>query len=375
MKKKILLIYSWIIVSIVAQVLAYMVIDKIYLGNRKNVAGTMKITTVTSNEESPEIVEEPEHSIAIPAGAENIRISYDGTYAAYLLDKKLNIVEIATNNTKKVIDNYFVNKENPQSKVEANITSFQWIQVSGKNTITYALSSTNGSPVRAQVLIYDADTGNEHIGVTLYENYVPRGGEIRDIVISPLTMVYYAKIKINDSQDRLIRFNIMDEVSPSITLNAGTTTKIGYFSEDLYYEDANNKISVKSGFKNPYQLQTEFRAALIGLVGAYQGGKDKIYIGQLNNDNKVEKIYYGIQGTDTASWKDISPSQPVMPEDIIVKGEGMVYIINHKEGTLYEIGTGAKVSINGKYIDIVNDHIVYLDGGNLKLKPLKKGKT
>lgn len=373
MKKKALIIYSWIIISVIGQVFAYLFIDKVYLGNRKNFTATMKITTVATSGESTEVKEEVEEArIGLPENADSVKVSYDGAFVAFMLDKKLHIMDIGTGQTKKVIENQFVNKDNPQSNLEANITSFHWVPISGKNTIIYGVSAQQGTVGRGQLLTYDADTENEHIGITLYDNYIPRDGVISDIIISPLTMVYYAKVRINDSQDRLIRLNIMDEVGPSIVLNSGATIKIGYFSEDLYYEEAGEFISVKSGFKAPYQIKTGFRAALLGIAGIQQHGKDNIYIGQLNEENRVDKIFYGTQDTDTSSWKSISLEQALEPENIIVKGDGEIFCIDPEKKSLSSIKWENKVTFTGEYVDIVNGHLVYKNGSELKFRPFNK---
>lgn len=372
MKKKALLLYSWIILSVVVQAFAYLVVDKVYLGNRKSVVVNPKVVPVTPSSQTPASTEAPEVSIPLPAGAANVKVSTDGTYAAYLLDRKLHIMDIAAKQTKKVIENYFVAKENPQYKTEANITCFQWIPFAGKNMIMYGMSSLPGAPGRVQVFSYDAEIENEHIGATLYENYVPRGGEMTDIVISPLTMVHYLRVKINAAQERLFRIDIQDALSPSVTVNTAAATKIGYYSEDLFYEDGDGKLYTKSGLKNPVTVPVGFRSTLIGVIGGGQEGKDKVYIGQLTEDGKVDKVYYGLQGADMASWKSISLSVPLPAKDLMVREEGTLYSVNHSEGTLQDLQSGKKFTFTGKLIDVLNGHILYIDNDCLKFKPIKK---
>lgn len=370
MKKKVLVLYSWILVSVMAQVVLYLAIDKLYLGSRSNLAETVKVVNVDSIGKNEGVEEAPETSIALPANAANVKISPDGSYISYLLDKKLYIVDVVSKETKKIIDNYFVNGNNAQNKVEADITCIQWIP--GRNTLMYGLTSTPGNPGKVQMFTYDVETGNEHVGVTFSEYYVPRGGELTDIVISPLTQVYYAKIKINQTQERLFRVNLMDEMSPSITLNTNAVTRIGYYSEDLLYDDGSGKLFVKSAFKNPTQIQIGFNFALLNVIGADQGGKDIVYLGQVNGENKVEKIYYGILGTDVTTWQSIAVAKPLLREEILIKQGGATYGIDGEGGNVYDLQDGSIVAVKGKFVDVVNDHIAYMDNNQLKFKPIKK---
>lgn len=362
MRKKAVIVYSWILLSVIAQVSIYTLIDKVYLGNRSNIVEGLNTKTIDTTASEEKIV-----SIDIPSGASNVSVSFDGSYISYILDNKLNIIDVKTQESKKVIDSYFLNNDNTQSKTQSKISSFKWVPY--KNMIMFAMTSLPNASSRGQVYTFDLETGNIHVSKNIIYD-IPRNGQISDIIISPLTMVYYIRVTSPQNNDRFYRVDIMDDIFTSVSLSSNSTVKIGFYTEDLYYTEGDQKILMKSGLKAPVSVSMPSKQAFLGIGGTSKDAKDVIYSGILNGDGKVEKIIYGNHATSVSEWKSIEVSKPIAPEELIIKDEGKVYSVG-TDNTVTELSSDKKTSYKGKFIGVTDLQVVYQDGDKLYFKTIK----
>lgn len=361
MKKKAMLIYGWIIFSIVCQVFIYALIDKVYLKSRENLVDNLTSKTVDT------VVTENEKNVTldIPSSVKDIKVSYDGSYVAYVSDNKLNIIDVNTKETKKVIDNYF---QNTQSKIEGKFTAIKWVPY--KNMIMFALDSLPNAATRGQIYTYDLETGNIHVSKNvMQDNYIPRGSEITDIMISPFTMVYYIRVSGGQGNDRFYRVDINDDLFTSVNLPSTAVTKVGFYTEDLYYTENEQKIMTKSGLKAPVATQMPFNQVLLGIGGTSKDAKDIIYCGVLDSDGKVQKVMYGNPNTNVSEWKSLDLSKPLAKDSFVVRDEGKIYSIS--DNTVTELSSGKKTTFEGQFISVTDTQIVYLDSGKLNFKTVK----
>lgn len=357
MKKAVVIFYKLFIISIVCQVLFYLFINNVFLGNNGKIAETFKIIDKSSSGK-----EKLDVNIEIPKDASQLKISFDESYVSYLSDGKLKIVDLSTKKVKKTIENVFLDAE----KLQGNITCYSWLP--DKNIIMYVLSTPKNLPGRIQVFSYDVDSDNEHIGAKLAGDNLLRGSEGTDLVISPLNMITYLKIKTSSTGARIYRINLMDEVSEPMKVDLNSIFKIGYYNENLVLQDEQNKIFVrnKSGIMN--QIQLNKKTILLEVTGISKDGKDMAYIGELEKNKKVSKIIYGVIGTNISKWSNKQLERSSLPEDIIIKNNGNIYEISETENVLYNLSENSKTKFKGSFIDIFGDQVFYLDNNVLKSK-------
>lgn len=365
MKKMFKVLYRLLLISVVLQTIAYIYINNIYLGNRQDIEGKIKVLPVSSIGSS----EPAEISVKIPQYATDIKVSHDLSYAAYMLENHLEIVDIAKQKTIKTINSYFPDSKNSikTQKNNSNITCYKWLP--DKDIIMYTLSSASGHEGRIQVFTYDASTGNEHSGVSL-EGNIPGGSEGVDLIISPITMVTYLKVKISDDEARLYRINLMDQIFEPISININSRAIIGYYTENLFFQNSNRELFRKNGLDPVKKLQFSNKAVPLAVVGSDGNGKDVAYIGQLDKDNKVDKILYGMIDTDPSKWAEISLKNPKSPLDVTVLSDGSVYEISRTDNSVVNLKGSAKFEFTGKFIDIMDNRVIYLEGNILKSKTI-----
>ncbi|MDF2522867.1 MAG: hypothetical protein K0R31_508 [Clostridiales bacterium] len=372
MKKIALRIYNWILFSIILQVTIYLFINNIYLSNRSNISNSIKfVPAAASVIEGYEKVE-AEKGVRLPLNIKNISISYDQSLAAYIYDDKLEIFDLNEKKVKTTFPNQFnTDNEKEKNKIEGEITAFTWL--SDKNTLIYAMSTKKGAPTRAQLTTYDADSGISYTGVTMTGSYLPNGSTITDLAVSPLNMIIYAKTRINETQARFYRINIMNEIYASFITGINALVKIGRYGEVLFYQDKDYKIYCKNGMYNaPIQLQFPNKMALLDVIPKESEGKDYAYAGYLNEDGKVQKIFYGKTDAPVTEWASMDLKESVKPENILISKKGVIYLIKENENAVYNLQTNAKTIFTGKFIGVVDKAIAHLDNDLLKFTPLKQ---
>lgn len=368
MKKRALMIYGWIIFSILCQVFVYFLIDKVYLKSRTDLIAGIKTEVVDSNENTEE-AKEKKISLTLPKDATNVQVSKDGSYIAFLSENKLNIMEVLSGKVVKVINNVFETKEQNKNKVEGKISCFKWNQE--KDMILYAVTSLPNTPVKGQIYSYDLDSEMTHISKNSFSEYsMPRDGDITEILISPLTGAYYARVKVNQTQDRFYLVNIMDEFYPTVYVPTGAKANVGYYSEDLIYTDNTNKLYIKSSNKSATYITMPSKFTLLGVGGNVNETKDTIYTGILNKDGKVEKISYGNNSTQVANWKTIDLDTPVLEENLLIKGNS-VYKLN-SDNTIVDLVQKSKYTFDGSFIDLTSTFVVSKSDGKVILKEIRK---
>lgn len=370
-KKMALRIYQWIIISILMQVTAYLFINNIYLANRTNIGAEAKVISASSMGTDDKL-EVPEKGIPLPSTATDIKISYDRTYAAYMNEGKLEILDLNENKIKKVILNKFKNLDGTvKSNSEANTTAFKWL--SDKNTIYYAQGAPSGLPVHVQLTTYDVDFDIEYTGVTMTYDYLTNGSEITDLAISPLNSIIYAKAKISPTQARYFRINIMNDIIPSFNTSVDSIAKIGRYKEVVLYQDGENKLFRKSGMYNsPTQLQFPGKMVLLDVIGvqSHTEGKDMAYVGELNEEGKVHNVLTGNIETDPSEWTTHTLKRALLAHHIYIENSGQIYGLVDEENCVYNLQDGGKVSFKGRFIGIVDNNIAFIDNDLLKFKPL-----
>lgn len=352
-KKTAVIVYRWIIISVLAQLLILLLINNVYLSDKGDLKSRLKLEVIAQMGEK-----ETSIKVTIPENAANIKTSFDNAYVAYMLKEKLEIVNTQNGKVVKTI-----------SHSKDNITFYRWLP--DRNMIIYALKPIETEPVRVQVVTYNVDSDLEHIMPKISTNIL-RGSEITDIVFSPLTKVTYVKVKVNEQQARIYRYNIMDELSFAIAFDAKITIKEASYTDLLLYQDEKNRVIVRDGLKfsnTPLQLPQMGKAVLVDI-----DEEDKVYIGELNDDGKLARMFYSKVPLEAEkSWEEISFKKPPELANVLVSSEGKLYEISEGENAIYDITSGStkKISYKGKFVELSNNYIVTIEKDKLSIAPIK----
>lgn len=365
MKKAFLILFKLVVLSIVLQSLFFFFIDNFYIGDHTNLINKIKISQISKacfGQSSSEININVK---GIPDSASDIRVSYDSSFVSYIDNGNLIIIDSSTGKTSKTLDNRFPTQEGKHSNdVKANIDWYSWYP--DRNTILYTLSAPENSSGRVQLMTYDASSGNTQEGKSITN--IPEGSKVTTATFSSLTMTVYMHIKESSSQAEVYRINIMNNILSPYSLPLNAVLKCGYYNTDnLLYQNSQNQIFIKKGVNSPRQINLKKKSSLINVSGDSKEGKDIAYIGELNENGKVNNIIYGDMTSNPSEWSSLPLKIPCDMKDIIVKNN-TVYQIS--QNTLTNLKDNSEVKYDGRFIDIVDTGVIYLDKNTVKSKPI-----
>lgn len=335
-------IYRWIIISVFFQVALLSYINFVYLPGNRDVKATM-IETDQDTEKS--------RSLEMPYGAKNVKVSFDGKYAAYMYNGNAVIADI-----KKKVNI----KELEPDKGE--FSCFEWIP--DREMLIYAQKNIDGYSGRVQLSTYD-------IGADLDRSYpvikkLPKGSEIIEIEPSPLTNIVYPIIKTNDNEVQVYKFDIMDELNYVMSVNIATTFKETLYTDNLIYQQPGKKINVLNGETMKKKKLPVSEPDLLLDVD----DNDNIYAAQTDENGEVIIIYSGKLDQDSSDWNIIKLESPCEPEDIFITSMGKIFLADRLNSTIYCVDNDIDTAFSGELVDVLDDYVVTMDDNNLILQAL-----
>jgi len=338
-------ILNWILLSIICQVALLSYFNFYYL-NRHGEATT---TLIPAGQDKPKKVQTTD----VPENATNIKVSYDNTFIAYMLDGNIEIRNVTDKKTVKTI-----------SAKSDKISYFRWLP--DRNMVIYGVNAPDSENGRAQVITYNVDSDVEHAYPKI--TGIPRKSTIQQIELSPLTNVVYAKVVTGNGTAKIYRYNVMSELSFVMNITDKTSIKGFMYDNKLAYRDDKNKLYIWDGLKSSSkQLAYNEKLDILGISGI----DDEIYVSVLNTDGKVSDILRGTYDKPLSSWEKIDVKANVSPDNLYISPEGAIYELDKDKSTVYNLQTNDKVSFTGSFIEIFDNHIVTRDGNKVKIEEMK----
>lgn len=303
-----------------------------------------KILLKESTQFTIENIEVPEQNIStnvdIPANAKEIQVSYNGRYITYCIDNKVILVDINASECKEILDN-------------TEILSAKWIP--NNNTIFVVERNSD----KVNVKTYNATNGVEHEICELcdYEN---------NINVDTYISVSSEYIVINNTT--IYRVNIEKEIQeldkPIETLGSACV----FENKDVFlYGDSENKNFYRYTNRSSKKIDFHNKGNLVILKAV----GDMIYIGEYSDNNKISKIIYGEDESDTSTWitKTLEKTQNI--EDIYISSNNEIFINDDFESTVNNITTGETIPYKGTFISINDKVLCSLYNGKLYLNILQ----
>lgn len=346
--KTIMRVYRWIIISVFFQVLVLLFFNNVYLTGRGNV-----IATLLDGEQGLKPVKDVTYKL--PKNAASVKVSFDNSYISYIMDNKLEIVDLKSKKNIKTV--------NAEKDI---LTYYNWLP--DRNMVIYSLRAPDNDAGRVQVITYNVDSDSEHAYPKI--TGVPKKSEIADIELSPLTNVIYAKVKVSEGQAKIYRYDIMSYLTYIMPVNMKTIVKEMMYKDRLVYQDEKGKVYLwdkQKGTKTP--IAFENNVVLLNIAGS----DDEVYMGISDKDGKIIEILYGrVDQNPKKQWKRLPMDTPVQPENIIVTNEGTVFYVLDDEKKAYNLIRNSEISYKGTLLDITDDRIITLNNGTLKISAVKE---
>lgn len=342
--KKLKMIYCWILISVLLQAAVLSYINFIYLPGRGAVKATMY---------EVEAAAVKNRNINLPDGTMDVTISFDGLFVAYMQGNELVIADI---DKKKIIK-----KLNPSG---GSFTYFRWLP--DRDMLIYSVKEPEGKSGQVRISTYD-------IGPELERSYpniksLPVGSEIINIELSPLTNIVYPMIKINKTQVKIYKFNIMDNLKYIMTKGISTIIKETMYTDNLIYQSSDGKIRVRDGKTGKIsQIPVKEGKLLLDI-----DDKDFIYTAAIDENGGLTAIFSGKISQKAAEWETIKLEQPLLATDVFITAEGAIYAANKQRKTIHAIESTDITDYQGELLTVLDSYVVSRDGNKLLLRILKK---
>jgi len=161
----------------------------------------------------------------------------------------------------------------------------------------------------------------------------------------------------------------MKELDDSIS--ALGSIKVFREKDVLFYEDSSKKVFYRYTNGKSTKLNFQKPNNLVILKAA----SNKIYMGEYSDNseskNKITKVIYGEDQTDSSTWKTEILEKPMDIKDIYINENNEIFINDSAEGKVKNITTKQNITYEGRFIS-VNDRVVCSsDNGKVYLKSVK----
>ncbi len=340
--------YKWILLAVIFQFGVLLYMNNVFLAADIDV----------SVSENSAVKQKPSTGdFKVPENAQMISLSFNAKFGAYLEDGELHIVDVDKGKSKTVA-----------GTGKDKITYFRWLP--DRDMVIYSSDTKNGQNGTVQVSTYEADSETSRDYPEL--NGLPAKSQVKDIELSPYTNMVYAKVQTSDTRARIIRFNVMGQYARVMTVDASIIIKECTYTNKLVYQEKGQQINIYDGIKKA-NSRVPIDINNVTVLGIDLN--DTLYIGALDDNGMVTHIYSqkiedNIELTD--NWTKISMKETTAPENIIVAGNGNIYINNKNENRVINLKNDLKASYRGEFIEVLEGVLVSKDENKVNITSLKE---
>ncbi|MBZ9637627.1 hypothetical protein [Clostridium sp. FP1] len=336
MKKVYKNIIICIMISLIIQFGGLFYLNNYFLTSDTNVKSQKVGDSSTSNKASVS-------KANVPSNATTINVSYDASYISYYLNDELYVVNTITGKSVNV-----------SSSNGVKISFYKWLPDRNRMLI---VETEN----RNLSLSYYDVTGSQRSKITDIL-MVSSASKVKDIEAAPLTNVIYIKVRNSYKNNSIYWVNIMKSRKKIITKSKyiGNIEVIPH-EDKMLYEDLNNSVVYATGDDHALSFIGSTKSCLLGI-----DNNDKVYIGGMDSNNSINKIYIG---TLNGNWQSLPLNIPVSKDHLFITASGKVYINDNIKSNVTELQTRKETTYKGKLLQLYNDGIASLSDRDLVKTP------
>lgn len=330
-------ILAWIFISLMLQCCVLLYANNFVFSAKT----TFKATKVNDNKKSKDV------TITIPENAGHVNVSYNAKYLAYYEGDILYVINTKTGDKKEV-----------EFDKDVKVSFYKWLPDRNRMLIAEKTMTKYGSS-GFKLSYYDVDKDSKEQIKEL--TWADSKSEVEDIQVSTLTNVIYVKVSHAGQRSSIYCIYIMKDMKKVETRSyvIGKIATIPH-SENMVYEDLTyHKIRVTNKY-NSISIKNAGRLCLISV-----DSDDKIYLGEIDGNNNVTKIYSGTVDEDTSEWNVTKLNQSASRDDIFISSQGKIFVNNGLKGVVHDITTGKETTYTGKLIQMYDDGIISVSENKL----------
>ena len=340
--RNLLRIVVWTLVAVIVQQSIFLYLENVYLATNYEI----KAEKVEEKQEEPE---EEKEEIQIKNGAENLTVSNDGRFVAYIEEGNLKVLDSEANK-----ESIF----NPDKKGE--VVFYKWL-TEGSSMIVIQKIKEKGNTYYEPVS-YNAKKSSVTNIVDFNYNEVKISVKsnneiVENVEFSTATNVFYIKIKKGNGKSDLYSLNVMNQI---------TLVRENKYIGDIVVPTTNANCVMEMGdsvtiLNSPdnIEIPNVTKAKILGT-----DINDYVYFGE-EVDGKITKIYYTILNNNKLKWNILSLSKSVPKEDICIDYSGKIYVNDSVGKMVAELTTKKSINYEGEFVQIYTDGIIYKSGNKL----------
>ncbi|OOM09278.1 hypothetical protein [Clostridium saccharobutylicum] len=333
------------VIGLLIQQAVFLFVEKVYMATDININILKEDDSQDSKNEAKEF--------NLKDNVDEVKVSSNGRYAAYLINNKLKVLD-SRENTAKTIDS------------DGEMVFYKWVTNSDR-IIGVQKIKENGK-YYFQPVAFDAknaqkidlaDFDLKELKIQLSNN----DDKIDNVVFSVGTHSLYIKVKKNNGKCDLYRANTMNQLEKvrsdkdigDILVPTTGANAIMEMGSNVTILNSTGNLAV-SKFSQPKVLGTDVN--------------DNVYFGDEVN-GKIDKIAYAVASDKYKEWKTISIKTPVEKSNISVDFSGKIYINNEGENNVLELTTNKTIKYEGKFVQSYSNGVISRVKNKLIKNPLQ----
>lgn len=325
--KKLKMILSWVILSLILQCSVLFFLDKFYFKDNTNV--NMEQVKIDDNHVNTNM------HVHIPDNAKDIKVSYDAKYVAYYEDKALKVCNTNTGDVDVL--------KNSEGRV---ILRSIWLQDRNK---LLTLEVEDG-----EIVLYNYDaqkqTDQKIVDICPYKaNY-----KNFDIQVSTITGVTY--IQINNA---IYRIDINQSFATNVPLAVQSLGSVSVMptKDRLVYVAKKGTVIHMTQPVSRIPIDSNEQIEILGI-----DEDGYVYVGQMKNNLVDGIIKKNLDNINSKSEK-IKLDKPVEKSNIFINGKGQIYVNNPSKKVVKEIKSSAEIKYKGNFVAYYSNGVAsILDG-------------
>jgi hypothetical protein len=333
--KNLIRIFVWTLIALVIQQSIFLYVENIYLGSDVKIEAQK-----VEEKETPK--ENNQNEINIKDRVNQVSVSSDGRFVAYIENNKLKVLDSNDNSEKEF-----------QSEDNGEVVFYKWL--TNENSLIVIQKVEKDDELYFEPVSFNAKKGETRqlADFNLNElkiNIKNENDKVDNVVFSTATHSLYIKIKKANEKSDLYYANVMNELEKVRTNKEIGNIVVPTTSTNAVMEMGNGVTILN----DPDNIEIP-NVQVTKILGT--DVNDNVYFGEEIN-NKITKIYYAILNDGKIQWHTLTLQEPVDNEDIIIDYSGKVYVNDKLTNSVLELTSKKTIKYEGQLLQSYSKGII-----------------
>ncbi|MDR3595408.1 hypothetical protein [Clostridium sp.] len=338
---------TWFAIAFVLQQCIFLFVDKVYLASDFSIKPEQVVEQDNQADKKTEI--------NIKSGIDEVKLSSDGRYVAYMEGGKL-----------KVLDSSDDKEKECETDSGCEIAFCKWLN--SEDNILIIQKIKDKGVYYLEPISFDAKKGETRdlADFDLHKVQIKLDSskdEVNNVAFSNLTHSLYIEVKKSSGKCDLYSANIMNQMKKVKSDKPITNVVVPTTSTNAVIEEGTSVTVLNT--KGTLSIPNVKTAKVLG-----GDVNDNVYFGEVAG-NKIQKIYYTILSDKDRKWNELNLTVPVDKEDIIIDYSGKVYINDKSKNSVLELTSNKTIKYKGNLVQSYSKGIISRENNKLMKNKLE----